>query len=93
MKLRFAADLRSLAFVAGYYALVAYQWHAAPRALAVAVPLFLFTCVLSFLCAVITHNSIHSPVFTEALREPGVTGRALAHLRLGRERLSCPATT
>ena len=65
IKLRHAADRRSLAFVATYYALFAYQWLSAPKALALAVPLFLATCVMSFLCAVITHNTVHAPVFRE----------------------------
>jgi fatty acid desaturase len=65
MTLRHLADLRSLGFVALYYAIVAYQWVAAPASLWVAVPLLLFTCVMSFLCAVITHNTVHAPVFRE----------------------------
>jgi len=63
--LRHAADWRSLAFVAAYYGLFAYQWVAAPKSFGLAVPLVLATCVMSFLCAVITHNSIHAPVFRE----------------------------
>ncbi len=63
MKLRYLADLRSLAFVATYFSLVAYQWFAVPSSWWVAVPLLLATCVFSFFGAVITHNTIHSPVF------------------------------
>jgi fatty acid desaturase len=63
MRLRYAADLRSLAFIAVYWGLLAFQWIVAPRGLAVAVPLVAATCVMSFLCAVITHNAIHSPMF------------------------------
>lgn len=63
MRLRYAADLRSLAFIASYFALVVYQWVAAPKALWLALPILAATCVMSFLCAVITHNSIHSPMF------------------------------
>src|SRR6478736_2986650 len=63
--LRHAADLRSLAFVATYYALFAYQWFVAPSNGWVAAPLVFSTCVLSFLCAVITHNTVHAPVFRE----------------------------
>ncbi len=65
LALRHAADWRSLAFVAAYYGLFVYQWVAAPKAGWLAVPLLLATCVMSFLCAVITHNSIHAPVFRE----------------------------
>jgi fatty acid desaturase len=60
--LRYSADLRTLAFVNTYYVLVV---------LAIATPLpwwgsallCVTLCFLSFFCAVITHNTIHSPVF------------------------------
>jgi fatty acid desaturase len=63
--LRYTADRRSLAFIGSYYALFAYQWAFSPGSLVVALPLLAATCVLSFLCAVITHNAIHSPMFRE----------------------------
>lgn len=63
MKLRYLADIRSLAFVTVYFALVTYQWLAVPEDWRLAVPLFLATCVFSFFGAVITHNTIHCPVF------------------------------
>lgn len=63
MRLRFRADIRSLAFVSVYFTLVAVQWWWAPRSLELAVPLLGATCVFSFLGAVITHNAIHSPIF------------------------------
>src|SRR6478736_23147 len=64
-QLRHTADWRSLAFVAVYYGLFAYQWFVAPSNGWVAAPLVLATCVMSFLCAVITHNTVHAPVFLE----------------------------
>lgn len=64
MKLRFRADLRSLAFILAYFALVTLQWLSAPESWCLAGPLLAATCVLSFLGAVITHNAIHSPIFT-----------------------------
>ncbi len=62
MLLRRRADLRSLAFIAAYFVVlvgafrspVSWGW----SALFVAV-----LCVLAFLCAVITHNAIHVPMF------------------------------
>lgn len=63
MKVRYLADIRSLAFVAFYFGLVAFQWIYAPTDWWIAVPLFLATCVFSFFGAVITHNTIHCPVF------------------------------
>ena len=63
MKLRYSADIRTLAFVATYFGLVIVQWLYAPSAWWVAGPLFLATCVFSFFGAVITHNTVHCPVF------------------------------
>ncbi|MFO0677674.1 MAG: fatty acid desaturase [Polyangiaceae bacterium] len=65
--LRYAADRRTLAFIATYWLLVIAQWTLAPKNLAIAVPLVVLTCVLSWLCAVITHNSLHSPVFKKRI--------------------------
>lgn len=61
--LRYRADVRTLAFEAAYFALLIGQWAYAPKTLWVAVPLFAATCVLSFLGAVATHNTVHCPVF------------------------------
>ncbi|MCG3173976.1 MAG: hypothetical protein GMKNLPBB_02193 [Myxococcota bacterium] len=61
--LRYSADIRTLGFVATYFALVIGQWFHPPENLWIAVPLFLFTCLISFICAVITHNTLHSPLF------------------------------
>jgi fatty acid desaturase len=60
--LRYSADRRTLAFVSTYFALVALGYAADvpwPLALALCVALSL----LSFFCAVITHNTVHAPVF------------------------------
>lgn len=50
-------------FVATYYVLVAFQWFAAPKSIPLAAALVVLTCCLSWFCAVITHNTLHSPVF------------------------------
>jgi fatty acid desaturase len=73
MKLRYAADARSLVFVGIYFALVTTLWSAGDSfAGVVIVPelpawltvgLFVLTCVFSFIGAVITHNTVHAPVF------------------------------
>lgn len=67
--MRHRADIRTLAFMATYFALVAVQF-AVPAANVfrggsplIAAPLFIVTCFFSFFCAVATHNTIHSPVF------------------------------
>lgn len=61
--LRYRADIKTLVFVATYFALVAVQWRVAPHDLALAVPLFVLTCFFSFFGAVATHNTVHAPVF------------------------------
>ncbi|MBK8169138.1 MAG: fatty acid desaturase [Sandaracinaceae bacterium] len=61
--LRFRADLKTIAFVAIYFGLVAYQWIWAPSTLWLAVPLFVLTCWFSFFGAVATHNTVHSPIW------------------------------
>jgi len=65
MKLRYSADLRTLVFVITYFSLVVAQWVYAPTAWFVAAPLFVATCLFSFFGAVITHNTIHCPVFAK----------------------------
>ncbi len=67
--MRYKADLRTIAFMAIFYGLVALQWTVPAlnifegASLLVAGPLFLLTCFFSFFCAVATHNTVHSPVF------------------------------
>jgi len=61
--LRHPEDLRSIAFVALYGVLATTGWLFAPPALAVLVPWVALTAVSSWIVAVITHNSVHSPVF------------------------------
>lgn len=60
--LRHKADLRSLAFVAIFFSLVTVNW-VFEMPLALRIPLVMLTCVFSFFCAVITHNTVHAPVF------------------------------
>lgn len=77
--LRYRADLKTLLFVAIYFALVALQWIYAPgfegrtvslatfdaAGLWLSVPLLLVTCFFSFFGAVATHNTVHCPVFKQ----------------------------
>jgi fatty acid desaturase len=63
MRLRYAADGRALGFVAVYYTLVACQWLVAPAWLPLKFATLAATCIFSFLCAVVTHNAIHAPIF------------------------------
>jgi len=64
MKLRFSADLRSLVTVLVYFALTAYLWIEPPDNLWLLGGLWIVVAIFSFLGAVITHNTIHAPVFT-----------------------------
>ena len=60
--LRYSADLRTIAFVFTYYALIAVTMTVAVPTWAF-FPLMATICLLSFFCAVITHNAVHVPVF------------------------------
>ena len=63
-QLRYQADRRTLGFVATYLSLVAVGWILwADLALWMRVGWVGVTCLFSFFCAVITHNTIHTPVF------------------------------
>jgi fatty acid desaturase len=64
--LRYKADLRTLAFVSFYFGLVAFAWVIHPTWL-VRVPFMIAIAVMSFFCAVITHNTVHVPVFNHVL--------------------------
>lgn len=60
--LRYSADRRTLLFVATYFAVIAWVY-------ASSMPVWAWFCIcpplalLSFFCAVISHNTIHAPVF------------------------------
>ena len=62
--LRYRADLRTLATLFAYAALVALQWTLTPSGV-LGVALVAVTCGVSWLCAVIAHNVVHCPVFTK----------------------------
>jgi len=64
--LRFRADLRTLAVVGLYYALVVSSYSLAQSAWGKA-GFCAALCLVSFLCAVIAHNTVHSPVFESRL--------------------------
>lgn len=66
--LRVKADIRTLAFCAFYFGLVAVQWAVPSISVlggnyVVGVPLLIATAFFSFFCAVATHNTVHCPVF------------------------------
>lgn len=63
--LRYRADIRTLAFVATYFGLTAGLWIVQPTELWVAIPWIAVTCCFSFFGAVITHNTVHAPVFKQ----------------------------
>ncbi len=64
--LRYRADVRTLGFVATYLALVVVGWNVWDSLpLLGKVGWVGVTSVFSFFCAVITHNTIHVPVFEE----------------------------
>ena len=62
--LRYRADLRTLAFVASFFVLVTIGWVFHP-AWPLRIPLIIATASVAFFCAVITHNTIHLPIFKQ----------------------------
>jgi len=62
--LREKADIRTLGFVATYFALFVVMWVWSPSEWYLIAPLFLATCAFSWFCAVIVHNTIHCALFT-----------------------------
>lgn len=62
--LRYRADLRTLGFLVLYAVLVVTQWIFAPSGL-LGILLIVFTCAMSWICAVIAHNTVHTPVFKQ----------------------------
>ena len=60
--LRYRADLRTLAFIASYFLLILLGFGSS-LSLLQTVGLMLMLSILSFLCAVITHNTVHTPIW------------------------------
>jgi beta-carotene hydroxylase len=61
--LRYAADRRTLFFVGLYFVVTATIWFLAPQEWYLIVPSIMLLCLLSWVCAVIVHNTIHHPIF------------------------------
>jgi fatty acid desaturase len=61
--LRRPEDRRTVAIVGAWFAMVILQWIWSPQKLVIVIPLVAVTCVLAFLGAVATHNTMHVPVF------------------------------
>jgi fatty acid desaturase len=61
--LRHRADIRTLTFVATYFGLVTAGYVLRPGSPWVIAPLVVLTCFFSFFGAVITHNTVHAPMF------------------------------
>ncbi|MCB9506688.1 MAG: fatty acid desaturase [Myxococcales bacterium] len=61
--LKYAADRRTLFFVALYYVAFAALWAVDPQAPLAKAAGIAFVAWLSWTCAVITHNTIHCPIF------------------------------
>lgn len=66
--LRYKADYKTLIFVALYYAIAyggffSYWLIPELRIWQIVIPWVLLTCCMTFICAVIVHNTIHTPIF------------------------------
>jgi fatty acid desaturase len=61
--LRYQADRRTIGFVIAYFLLVAALWVWDPGQWYITVPAVMIVASLSWMCAVITHNTIHCAIF------------------------------
>lgn len=61
--LKHSSDRRTLAVVGIYFTSIVLAWVYFPESWLFRIPLVGLICVLSFMCAVITHNTIHVPIF------------------------------
>jgi fatty acid desaturase len=60
--MRRRSDLRTVAFVALTYGLLAFDWTVGLRTPFI-VPLIVLTACASWICAIVAHNTLHCPVF------------------------------
>ncbi|MFT4525728.1 MAG: beta-carotene hydroxylase [Bacteroidia bacterium] len=61
--LKYSADIRTLIAVALYFTSTALAWLYFPESWLLRIPVVFLLCTLSFICAVIIHNTIHCPMF------------------------------
>lgn len=61
--LRYRADLRTFAFVAAYWCVFAFAWMSPQQPWFVSLGLVSLLSVQAWICAVITHNTLHSPMW------------------------------
>ena len=61
--LKYNADIRTLAVVALYFITLLLGWIYFPEEWYLRLPIIAALCVLSFMCTVIVHNTIHHPIF------------------------------
>lgn len=59
----YKADRRTLALVAIYFTSTIFAWLFFPASWWLRIPIIIWLCTLSFLCAVTVHNTIHFPIF------------------------------
>ncbi|WP_258100994.1 fatty acid desaturase family protein [Marinoscillum pacificum] len=64
LKLKYKSDRKTLAAVTLYFVSTGLIWYYFPQ-LHIALQIFavIFLCMLSFICAVIVHNTVHVPIF------------------------------
>ena len=66
--LRYKADYRTFVFIIAYFLIsyggfICYYLYPEMRTIGIMLPWFVLTCLSSFSCAIIVHNTIHSPIF------------------------------
>ncbi len=61
--LKYAADRRTLVFISSYFLLVLAFWNAPELSVAETLAAVALVSIVSWIAAVITHNTIHAPIF------------------------------
>ena len=61
--LKYSADIRTLTVVALYFTVLILGWLYFPEEWYLRLPIIAALCLLSFMCTVIVHNTIHHPIF------------------------------
>ena len=70
LTLKYKADRKTLFVVLLYFVSTAFIWYYFPvMRIWLQIPAVAYLCTLSFMCAVIVHNTVHVPIF-RSKREP-----------------------
>lgn len=67
MRLRYQADRRTVFTVFMYYVIAALSYIYFPSQWYLIIPVFIVNALMSFFCAIIVHNTVHTPIFEKKI--------------------------